>query len=232
MLWRLIVLNEPIRLQAIALLFAGGRYPLQVKVFAHTSHAFMLEEIKEAFSQFTFLSLKDMAELAAIARLKHLKKGEHLVRAGGYNYSAVKVLKGLLYHYAIDENGLEKALLFAPEKMNSGALQTTIMGKPADENIVALEDTIMLCADVRALERLADSNVRIQKLVNQLYKQIIVEAAERIRFLVIHTPEERYLHFREAYPNLEQRIKQKDLASYLCITDTSLSRIRARLAKK
>ncbi len=191
----------------------------------------MFEEIKEAFRQFTFLGPNDLVELASIIKIKQLKKGEHLVKVGEYNYNAVKVLKGLLYHYIIDEEGVEKALLFVPEKMNSGALQTTLLGKPADENIVAMEDTLMLCADARELEKVTDKNIRIQKMVNQLYKQIIAEAAERIRFLVVNTPEERYLHFRNTYPNLEQRIKQKDLASYLSITDTSLSRIRARLAK-
>lgn len=192
----------------------------------------MFEQVKEALGEFTFLNPKDLVHLASIIRIKHLKKGEHLVKIGGYNYNAVKVLRGLLYHYIVDENGNEKVLLFVPEKMNSGALQTTLMGKPADENIVAMEDTFMLCADVRELERLADGNIRIQKLVNHLYKQIISEAAVRIRFLVVHTPEERYLQFCKVYPNLEQRIKLKDIASYLCITDTSLSRIRARLAKK
>lgn len=192
----------------------------------------MLEKIKEVFGQFTFLNPKDLIELATITKIKTLKKGEHLVRVGEYNYNAVKVLKGLLYHYIIDEKGDEKSLLFVAEKMNSGAMQTTLMGKPADENIVALEDTIMFCADVRELERISDSNIHIQKLLNRIYTQVIAEAAERIRFLVVHTPEERYLHFQKTYPNLEKRLKQKDLASYLCVSDTSLSRIKARLAKK
>lgn len=192
----------------------------------------MLEKIKEVFKQFTFLSPKDLLDLASILSFKHLKKGDHFVRVGGYNYTAAKVLNGLLYHYILDENGDEKALLFVPERMNSGAMQTTMMGRPADENIKALEDTLIICADIRELERLSNSNVRIQRMLNDQYKQIIIESADRIRFLVAHSPEERYLHFRQMYPNLEQRIKLKDLASYLGITDTSLSRIRARLAKK
>ncbi|MGE3825289.1 MAG: hypothetical protein AB7G44_13790, partial [Bacteroidia bacterium] len=85
----------------------------------------MFEKIKEAFSQFTFLSPKDLIELASIIKVKQLEKGEHLVRVGEYNYQAVKVLKGLLCHYVLDQNGIEKALLFVPEKMNSGSLQTT-----------------------------------------------------------------------------------------------------------
>ncbi|HCW52385.1 MAG TPA: hypothetical protein DG753_01285 [Clostridium sp.] len=37
---------------------------------------------------------------------------------------------------------------------------------------------------------------------------------------------ERYKRFKAMYPNLEQRIKQHHLASYLGITPVSLSRIR------
>lgn len=191
----------------------------------------MLEKLKEAFDNFTFLSPKDLIDLASIIKLKHVKKGEHLVKVGDYNYQGMKVLKGLLVHYVIDEKGAEKTLLFVPEKMNAGALKTTMQGQPADENITALEDTTLLCADVRQLEKLANKNLHIMKLLNQNYKQIIAEAAERIKFLVVHTPEERYLHFLKTYPHLEERVKQKDLASYLGITVTSLSRMKARLSK-
>jgi CRP-like cAMP-binding protein len=191
----------------------------------------MLEQLKEGLSQFTFLGPGDLIELASIIRLKSLKKGEHLVRVGDYNYQAVKVIKGLLCHYVIDENGFERALLFVPEKMNSGSMKTSLYGKPADENIVALEDTLMISADVRKLDDLAAKNPRILKMLNDSYKQIIAESAERIRFLIVNTPEERYIHFRTVYPDLEQRIKQKDLSSYLGVTVSSLSRIRARLAR-
>ena len=192
----------------------------------------MLQKIIQSLRQYTFLGPKELFDLASVIKFKQLNKGEHLVREGEYNYNVVTVLKGLLCHYILDEGGFEKALLFVPEGMNSGAMQPTMKRKPADENIVALENTILLCSDIRRLEELADKNLRIQKFLSIQYKQVIAEAADRIRFLVAHTPEERYLHFRKAYPHLEKRIKLKDLASYLCITDTSLSRIRARLTKK
>jgi CRP-like cAMP-binding protein len=190
----------------------------------------MLEEIKKAFRQFTFLSPKDLIELASVIKVKQVKKGEHLVKVGEYNYHAIRVFKCLLCHYVIDDEGMERTLLFVPEQMNSGSMQTLMMGKPADENIIALEDSILLSADIRELDKLADGSIKIQKMLNQLYKQIIAEAAERIRFLVVNSPEERYLHFNQTYPNLDQRVKQKDLASYLCITPQSLSRIRSRVS--
>lgn len=192
----------------------------------------MLEKIKEAFEEFTFLSPADLLQLATIIKLKHVAKGEHIVREGGYDFQAIKVIKGLLCHYVIDKDGIEKILLFVPEKKYSGSLQTAISKKPADENIVALENSLLLTIDVRELEKLADGNLRILKLLNQSYKDIILEAATRIKFLIIHTAEERYLNFRETYPDLEQRVRQKDLASFLGITESSLSRIRARILKQ
>lgn len=193
--------------------------------------AAILEKAREMLGEFTFLSPMDLLQLATIIKFRHVAKGVHVVREGEYNYQTIKVIKGLLCHYVIDKNGIERTLLFVPEKMYSGSLQTTLNKKPADENIIALENSFLLTVDVRELEKLAAENKQILKMLNQSYKQIILEAAVRIKFLIAHNPEERYLHFSETYPNLEQRVKQKDLASFLGITVSSLSRIRARISK-
>ena len=192
----------------------------------------MVDKIKEVLAELTFLSPEDMFNLARILRLKQVKKGEHVVREGEYNYQSMKVIKGLLSHYVIDEDGFEKTLLFVPEGRFSGSLKTTMNREPADENIVALENTLVMATDIRELEKLAANNVRIMKMLNESYKRIIADSAERIKFLIAHSHEERYLNFCKNYPQLEQRIKQKDLASYLGITDSSLSRIRARIANR
>ena len=191
----------------------------------------MLEKLKEIFRDFTFLNPKDLYQLATIVKWKHVSKGDHIVKEGEYNYNVIKVINGLLSHYVIDQNGSQKTLLLVPEKMISGSLQSAISGKPADENIIALENSFLLMIDIRELEKLAYENLRILKMLDQKRKQVILEAATRIRFLIVHSPEERYLHFNKTFPNLDQRVKQKDLASFLGITESSLSRIRARIVQ-
>ena len=191
----------------------------------------MLEKAKEFFKDFTFLGPKELFLLGTIIKLKHVAKGDFILKEGQYNYNAIRVIHGLLCHYVISQNGEEKTLLFVPENNFSGSLQCTINRKPSDEYIVALENSLLLMFDIRELENHAYKNLGILKMIDQSRKQIILEAAVRIRFLIAHSPEERYLQFTATYPNLEQRIKQKDLASFLGITVSSLSRIRARLAK-
>ena len=43
---------------------------------------------------------------------------------------------------------------------------------------------------------------------------------------------EQYLHFRNEYPKIEQRIPQYMIASYLGITKEFLSKIKSQLANK
>jgi CRP-like cAMP-binding protein len=191
----------------------------------------MFEQIKQAFNQHKFLGPKDLLDLVNIAKLKRVKKDDQLLSVGDLNYNAVIVLNGLLRHFVIDEEGVEHTLLLVPELMHTGSLQTLINSKPADENIIAIEDSLLLEFDIRALDKLADSNIRIMKMLNQRHKFLISEIADRIKFLTVLKPEDRYNHFCKTFPKLEQRIKQKHLASYLGITPTSLSRLRARIAQ-
>lgn len=191
----------------------------------------MFEKIKEAFSQFTFLSPKDLIQLAVIAKLSTVKSGEHVFTQGDLSYDTVVVVKGLLRHYFIDKNGEEKTLLFVPEKKQSAMIDTIFHNKPAVENVMAVENSILLRMDIRKLDKLIADNTRLMKLQNQALKEVISGNVDQIRFLTILTPEERYTYFCKTYPDLEQRVKQKHLASYLGVTPTSLSRMRARLAK-
>lgn len=48
------------------------------------------------------------------------------------------------------------------------------------------------------------------------------------RFMLIHSPEERYTLFCEHFPELQAQVADYQIASYLGITPTSLSRIRNR----
>lgn len=192
----------------------------------------MIEEIKEAFNKYSFLTLKDLLVLASISKLKIVKKGEHLINEGDLNYNVILVIKGLLRHYIIDKSGEEKTLLFVPEKHSTGSSNTIVNNKPAIENIIALEASIVIITDYRVTEKVSSDNPRLLKLQIQSFKLLLSEAVEHIKYYTILSPEERYLSFCNTYPNLEQRVKQKYLASYLGVTPSSLSRLRARLANQ
>ena len=189
----------------------------------------MLDKIKEIFFRFTFLHPSDLLQIASIIKPKSLNKGEFLIREGEYCYQIAILVKGLLRHYHIDNDGNEKTVLFVCEKNISVSAFTIFMNKPSPEYVVALEDTIVLLADNREFERIAKDNIRLLNLQNQFLKDAIISDIEQIKSLTVYTPEERFQNFCKTFPKLEQRIRQKYLASYLGITPTSLSRMKARI---
>ena len=192
----------------------------------------MFEQIKEALKSFTFLKPNDIFLISSISKIGVIKKGEHIIKQGELNYDAMIVVKGLFRHYNIDEHGEEKTLMFASERKFTGCFDTIMLNKPSTENIVALENSIIIKCDTRAVDKIASDNISILKIQLDAYKQIIISNVEHSKLLTILSPDERYTYFCKIHPDLEQRIKQKYLASYLGVTPTSLSRIRAKLSKR
>jgi CRP-like cAMP-binding protein len=192
----------------------------------------MFEQIKEAFNSFTFLKPNDIFLISSIAKLRVIRRGEHFVQQGEFCYDAMMVVKGLFRHYNIDENGKEKTLMFDAERKFTGCFDTIMLNKPSTENIIALENSIIIKMDTRAAEKISSDNIRLLKVQIEAYKQVVISNVEHSKLLTILSPDERYTYFCETHRNLEQRIQQKHLASYLGITPTSLSRIRARLSKR
>lgn len=192
----------------------------------------MLNEIRTAFERSTFLSPKDLLSIASITRVKSVKAGDYVLKEGDVNYNINIVVKGLFRHYVVDDNGIDKTVYFSAEKDHFASPKTFLHDMPSEANIVALENSIILRFDFRAMEKLSANNIRLLKLQNKQLKKVISSNADQIKFLTVYSPELRYEHFRTTSPKLEQRIKQKYLASYLGVTPTSLSRIRRRSIKK
>jgi len=191
----------------------------------------MLEKLKQALSSYTFIGPRDIFQLVSISTFKSIKKGEHIIRMGELNYNGIFVLHGLLRSYTINEDGIERTMLFVPEKKNVGSYQTILRNQPSVENIIAIENSLAAITDFRKFEKLALSSPSLMLFQNKIMKEVLAFTVDQVWFHLVLTPEQRYLKFREQFPKLEQRVTQKDLASYLGITATSLSRLRARIAK-
>ena len=74
--------------------------------------------------------------------------------------------------------------------------------------------------------------MNLQKLYAENLKRSLADAIDRLEFHTAMSPEERYAHYQEHFPELIQRVPQVHLASFLGVTPVSLSRVRSRLAKK
>ena len=190
----------------------------------------MLDLAKEVYGKFKYLGFAEIAALLKIARIKHLHAGEVLVKTGEWDHNLYTVIKGLLRNYIETSEGEEKTVLFTKEGMNTASSATVFHGKPANETIMAIEDSIVVAHDGREFEQLCLRYPQLIRLQNEALKMNMSDAVERIAYFTSMNPEERYVHFRNKYPDLLNRVPQIYLASYLGVHPVLLSRIRTRLA--
>jgi len=90
----------------------------------------------------------------------------------------------------------------------------------------------MLCISYGRLQELYEKIAQGEKIGRMISEQLFLEAIADITSFYVDTPEQRYLKFLARYPNLNQRIPQYLIASYIKVKPQSLSRIRKRMLKK
>jgi len=168
-----------------------------------------------------------------LKRLKSvtIKKDEYFLRAGeipqriGFNVS------GLLRLFYIESNGTEFIKHFCMENTSVISYSAFLMREESKLYIQAIEDTKLLTIDYETYREILDSHVCWQMVARKFAEMLYILKEKREYELLINSALERYLQFLEDYPNLENRLNNYHIASYLGITPESLSRIRTNLKK-
>lgn len=168
-------------------------------------------------------------QFEALIRLKSIKKGDLFVRAGSYPSSIGFVNKGLFRFYYTDKDGVEFTKAFFPENTVLSSYSALLENRTSYFSIQALEDAEIEYVDYQKLIALFPQNSSWNNFLIAVLQKGYLMKEERERQFLLFSAEERYLNFLERFPNLEHRIKQTIVASYLGIQPESLSRIRKKL---
>ena len=188
--------------------------------------------VKEIQSSFPFLKEDDINLLLSISVIREIPAEKILVREGEINTNVFLVLKGLLRSFATTSAGEERTILLTKETMRAASINSFLHNTPSEITIESIEPSVVLVIDSKKFPQLAKANENITKLAIKGMQGFLSETMERLTFFTVLTPEERFINFREKHKDLIQRVPQKYLASFLGITSVSLSRIKARIAKK
>lgn len=160
-----------------------------------------------------------------------IKKDGFFLRDGeipqriGFNVS------GLLRLYYIDSKGTEIIKHFCVEGSLAISYSAFLLREESKFNIQAMEDTKLLAISYEAYREILNSHACWQIASRKLAEMLYILKEKREYELLLNSAQERYLQFLEDYPNLEERLNNYHIASYLGITPESLSRIRTNLRK-
>ena len=101
-----------------------------------------------------------------------------------------------------------------------------LRGIPSVVTIVANSDLEMYCLSVKRIIELAKGDLEIERHIAQANEQLFYTAYERLVSFYIQSPKERYEALLEKCPKIFEIFDLKDIASFLNITPTHLSRLR------
>ena len=119
--------------------------------------------------------------------------------------------------------------MFAIENWWTGDLGSFITQTPADYNIQSLENSVLTQIYYEDLEQLYIQIPKLERFFRIIIQKALVTSQKRIINNFSLPAKDRYLKFREQYPQIEQRVPQYMIASYLGITKEFLSKIRNQL---
>lgn len=154
-----------------------------------------------------------------------LKKGKLLQPIGHTCRTIYFMEKGAarIYYY---KDGTDITEYFAFENSFIARVESLFSGRPSRKAIEIIEDAELVAINATELFKLYDQYPEIERLFRKVTEAGYVETVNRLENLQFHSAEERYKTLVEEHPEIVQRVPLKYIASYLGITQVSLSRIR------
>ncbi|MDF2189511.1 Crp/Fnr family transcriptional regulator [Paraflavitalea sp. CAU 1676] len=192
----------------------------------------MYDLILKNIARFIQLTPDETDRFTSIIKTRTLRKRQYLVQAGDVFRYECFVNKGALRIYHIDNNGQERIVNFAFEGWWTGDMYSFLSGQPALYNVDALEDCELLMIEKNNLEQLYIDIPKFDRFFRILLQNAYIAMQRRISDGMSLSAEQRYIDFLNRYPQFEQRLTLRQIASYLGITPESLSRIRRQRMSK
>jgi CRP-like cAMP-binding protein len=161
-----------------------------------------------------------------------IKQGDYLEKVGIVSQNFIHVESGCLMSYYTDKEGDDHVIQFATTGWWTGDLQSFTKQQPAIYSTRALADSSVFYLLKTDMDQLLEKYPKFERYFRILFQNSLITHQDRIVQNFSDTAEDRYEHFRQKYPSLEQYVPLKYIASYLGITPEFLSKIRRRQAKK
>jgi CRP-like cAMP-binding protein len=187
-----------------------------------------LSKIFDSISRIIALDDKEKDIFVSLVELISIKRNDTLLRQGQRCVYEYFILKGCLRSYYFDENSIEHTTLFAVEGWWTGNLKSFVKNTPSEFNIQALEDSVLIRISKSNMEALYDKIPKLNTYFRILLQNRLIATQDRVSRHLSEAASTRYLQFITMYPDLEQRVPAKHIASYLGITPTYLSRLRKK----
>lgn len=170
----------------------------------------------------------EMGLILSFFKFKKLKKNERVLHHGEASQRTFFVIKGCLRIFYIDEQGVEATRYFAFENQFATALVSFITAKPSEELMQAVEPTEVFYITHENFYKLLALLPAWEKFYRIYLENAYVNNTNRLQSFFVQDALTKYRRLLEENPIIVQRLSNKLVASYLGISQATLSRLKTK----
>lgn len=171
-------------------------------------------------------------EIAAHFTPVQIKKGAYFLQEGTRSQDYLFLEQGIMRSFLFDTEGTEVTTNFYTSGNVVFEAASFFQRVPSQENIVAMTDCTGWKLSFEELNTLFHALPAFRETGRAILVKTLVSLKLRTLSMINQTAEQRYASLLSSQPEIFQHVPLKYIASYLGITDTSLSRIRKELATR
>lgn len=183
---------------------------------------------KEIINRISTLSTSSNQKLALLFREEAFQKNEILLQANKLEKDMYFIKSGLVRAFT-QYKDQDITFWFGTEGAPILPMNSYVYNKKNYEYIELLEDSILYKVSIETLQKLYLENQEIANWGRILAEKELVTTEQRLISRIAMKATDRYLALLSEHPNLLQRASLGHIASFLGITQVSLSRIRAQI---
>ena len=191
----------------------------------------MYHKLFSTLDQLVTLTSTQQAEIRQIMKPLELHKDSVLLEQGevcGYLYFLSEGVVRQIYHQ--EDREITSWFAFEGEFVNS--FFSFVSRRPSLESIVLVSDCKLLILSYEGLQYLYQKDLIWNKVGRLVMERYFIELEERLFAMQLHSAAERYDKLLQKHPYILSKVKLGHLASYLGVTQETLSRIRAKWEKR
>jgi len=178
------------------------------------------------------MSLATATEVADIFSFKEIERNNYLLKEGKVSDEYFFLEKGFIRAFAYDTDANDISTNFYGERQVVFEVSSFFNRTPSKENIQAITDCTGWSITYEQLNNLFHSLPEFRDFGRSILVKGFSSLKVRMLSMITETAEQRYDTLLKTNPEIFQHAALKHIATYLGITDTSLSRIRKEYTKK
>lgn len=186
------------------------------------------EALKVSYD-FPFFSDEELQEVFQAHEKVYYQKGDFILQEGKTANEYFVLEKGLARSFVNDYTGNEVTTHFFTENEIVIDVSSIFQRIPSQENIVCITDCACWKLDFEIFQDLFHKIPNLAEWGRAWMSQQLFEYKQRSVEMFTLSATKRYMNLLEQKPQVVQFAPLKQIASFLGVTDTSLSRIRKEL---